>query len=166
MGRGSKWTPPFPDPWSLIIIFGLAIRMTFWTNSENCEARFSHLAICPFQRPLLPRGWLCWIGWKGGMPWIIRILSSILSQYRDSECPKFSPFLKKKQDYQWWSITVDFWIIKVHTSNWSSNSWGSSNGWGSSNSWDHRIVGDHRVPLDLSFEMIILKKPCNHPGNI
>ena len=22
-------------------------------------------------------------------------------------------------------ITVDFWIIKVHTSNWSSNSWGS-----------------------------------------
>ena len=34
-------------------------------------------------------------------------------------------------------ITVDFWIIKVHTSNWSSNS------------WDHRIVGDHWVPLDL-----------------
>ena len=57
-------------------------------------------------------------------------------------------------------LTVDFWIIKVHTSIWSSNSWGSSN------SWDHRIVGDHRVPLDLSFEMIILKKPCNHPGNI
>ena len=25
-------------------------------------------------------------------------------------------------------ITVDFWIIKVHTSNWSSKSWGSSNG--------------------------------------
>ena len=69
-------------------------------------------------------------------------------------------------------ITVDFWIIKVHTSNLSSNNWGSSNGWGSSdswgssNSWDHQIVGDHRVPLDLSFEMIILKKPCNHPGNI
>ena len=32
-------------------------------------------------------------------------------------------------------ITVDFWIIKVHTSNWSSN------GWGSLNSWDHRIAG-------------------------
>ena len=48
-------------------------------------------------------------------------------------------------------ITVDFSIIKVHTSNWSSNSWGSSNTWGSSNSscWDHRIVGDHRIPLDL-----------------
>jgi len=37
-------------------------------------------------------------------------------------------------------ITVDFWIIKVHT---SSNSLRSSNSWGSSNSWDHRIVGDH-----------------------
>ena len=48
-------------------------------------------------------------------------------------------------------ITVDFSIIKVHTSNWSSNSWGSSNTWGSSNSscWDHRIVGDHQIPLDL-----------------
>ena len=48
-------------------------------------------------------------------------------------------------------ITVDFSIIKVHTFNWSSNSWGSSNTWGSSNSscWDHRIVGDHRIPLDL-----------------
>ena len=48
-------------------------------------------------------------------------------------------------------ITVDFSIIKVHTSYWSSNSWGSSNTWGSSNSscWDHRIVGDHRIPLDL-----------------
>ena len=42
-------------------------------------------------------------------------------------------------------ITVDFSIIKVHTSNWSSNSWGSSN----SSCWDHRIVGDHRIPLDL-----------------
>ena len=39
-------------------------------------------------------------------------------------------------------LTVDFWIIKVHTSIWSSNSWGSSN------SWDHRIVWDHRVTLD------------------
>ena len=49
-------------------------------------------------------------------------------------------------------ITVDFRFIKVHTSNWSSNSWGSSNSrgssntwgssniWGSSNTWDHRIV--------------------------
>ena len=48
-------------------------------------------------------------------------------------------------------ITVDFSIIKVHTSNWSSNSWGSSNTWGSSESscWDHQIVGDHRIPLDL-----------------
>ena len=48
-------------------------------------------------------------------------------------------------------ITVDFSIIKVHTSNWPSNSWGSSNTWGSSNisCWDHRIVGDHRIPLDL-----------------
>ena len=54
-------------------------------------------------------------------------------------------------------ITVDFSIIKVHTSNWSSNSWGSLNSWGSSNTWgssnsscwDHRIVGDHRIPLDL-----------------
>ena len=51
-------------------------------------------------------------------------------------------------------ITVDFWFTKVHTSNWSPNSWRSSNSWGSlnswrsSNSWDHRIVGDHRVPLD------------------
>ena len=26
-------------------------------------------------------------------------------------------------------ITIDFWIIKVHTSNWSSNSWESSNSW-------------------------------------
>ena len=80
--------------------------------------------------------------------------------------PKILPVSKKKQDYQWWSITVDFWIIKVHTSNWSSNSWGSSHSWGSTNSWDHRIVGDHLVPLDLSFEIIILKKSCNHPGNI
>ena len=39
-------------------------------------------------------------------------------------------------------INVEFWIIKIHISNRSSNSWGSSN------SWDHRIVGDHRVPLD------------------
>ena len=48
-------------------------------------------------------------------------------------------------------ITVDFSIIKVHTSNRSSNSWGSSNTWGSSNSscWDHQIVGDHWIPLDL-----------------
>ena len=48
-------------------------------------------------------------------------------------------------------ITVDFSIIKVHTINWSSNSWGSSNTWESSNSscWGHRIVGDHRIPLDL-----------------
>ena len=43
-------------------------------------------------------------------------------------------------------ITVDFWFIKVYTSNWSSNnrgtsnSWGSSNTSGSSNSWDNRIV--------------------------
>ena len=42
-------------------------------------------------------------------------------------------------------ITVDFSIIKVHTSNWSSNSWGSSN----SSFWDNRVVGDHRIPLDL-----------------
>ena len=33
-------------------------------------------------------------------------------------------------------ITVAFWIIKVHTSNWSLNN------------WDHRIFGDHRAPLD------------------
>ena len=26
-------------------------------------------------------------------------------------------------------ITVYFWIVKVQTSNWSSNSWGSSNNW-------------------------------------
>ena len=32
-------------------------------------------------------------------------------------------------------ITIDLWIIKVYTSNWSSNSWGSWNSWGSSNSW-------------------------------
>ena len=32
-------------------------------------------------------------------------------------------------------ITVDFRFIKVHTSNWSSNSGGSSNSWGSSNTW-------------------------------
>ena len=31
-------------------------------------------------------------------------------------------------------ITIDFWLIKVHTSNGSSNSWGSSPG-------DHRIAG-------------------------
>ena len=54
-------------------------------------------------------------------------------------------------------ITVDFRFIKVHTSNWSSNSWGSLNSWGSSNTWgssnsscwDHRIVGDYRIPVDL-----------------
>ena len=48
-------------------------------------------------------------------------------------------------------ITVDFWFIKVHTSNWSSDSWGSSNTLGSSNSscWDHQRVGDYRIPLDL-----------------
>ena len=44
-------------------------------------------------------------------------------------------------------ITVDFCIIKVHTSNWSSDSCGSGNSWGSSNRWDHGI-GDYRVPLD------------------
>ena len=54
-------------------------------------------------------------------------------------------------------ITVDFSIIKVHTSNWSSNtwgssnSWGSSNTWGSSNSWDHRIVGDHHLLPEMAF---------------
>ena len=32
-------------------------------------------------------------------------------------------------------ITVDPWFIKVHTSNRSSNNWGSSNSWGSSNTW-------------------------------
>ena len=53
-------------------------------------------------------------------------------------------------------ITVNFLIIKVHTSNWSSNSWGSSKSWGSSNCWD----GEHQIPLYhyksiLSFEMII-----------
>ena len=84
-------------------------------------------------------------------------------------------------------ITVDFSIIKVHTSNWSSNSWGSSNTWRSSNSswWDHRIVGDHRIPLDLLSSYFhlkwtsnstrpirsikdpenILEKSCKHPGN-
>ena len=54
-------------------------------------------------------------------------------------------------------ITVHFSIIKVHTSNWSSNNWGSSNSWGSSNTWglsnsscwDHQKVGDHRIPLYL-----------------
>ena len=43
-------------------------------------------------------------------------------------------------------ITVDFWIVKVHTSNWSSNSWGSSNNGGSSYSWDRRIPLDHLSP--------------------
>ena len=45
-------------------------------------------------------------------------------------------------------ITVYFWIVKVQTSNRSSNSWGSLNSWGSSNNWDPQIVGDHIVPLD------------------
>ena len=45
-------------------------------------------------------------------------------------------------------ITVYFWIVKVQTSNRSSNSWGSLNSWGSSNNWDPQIVGDHLVPLD------------------
>ena len=39
-------------------------------------------------------------------------------------------------------ITVYFWIVKVQTSNRSSNSWGSSN------NWYPQIVGDHLVPLD------------------
>ena len=65
-------------------------------------------------------------------------------------CAIVSVNLKLLSNYIWRAnktigdegITVDFWIIKIHTSNWSLNSWGSSN------SWDHRIVGDHRVPLD------------------
>ena len=73
---------------------------------------------------------------------------------------------RREQDHQWWRYQRGLWIIKVYTSNWSSNSWGPSNSCGSLHSWDHWIVGDHRVPLDLSFEMIILKKTCNHPGNI
>ena len=45
-------------------------------------------------------------------------------------------------------ITVYFWIVKVQTSNRSSNSWGSSNSWVSSNNWYPQIVEDHLVPLD------------------
>ena len=70
-------------------------------------------------------------------------------------CAIVSVNLKLLSNYIWRAnktigdegITVDFWIIKIHTSNWSSNSWGSSNSlgswnsWGSSNSWDHRIAG-------------------------
>ena len=84
-------------------------------------------------------------------------------------------------------ITVEFWIIKVHTSNsnWSSNSWGSTNSWGSSNSWvssnswDHRIAGDHQNPLDHLSPYLHLKLSSNstrptipigaswkHPGKI
>ena len=72
-------------------------------------------------------------------------------------------------------ITVDFWIIKVHTPNWPSNSWGSSD------SWEYQIVGDHRIgslKSILSFEMIIkfhhahkidwsiLKTSWKNPANI
>ena len=42
-------------------------------------------------------------------------------------------------------ITVDFRFIKVYTSNWSSNSWGSSNTWGSSNIWGSSNTWDHRI---------------------
>ena len=84
-------------------------------------------------------------------------------------------------------IAVDFSIIKVHTSNQSSNSWGSSNTWGSSKTWgssnsscwDHRIVGDHQTPLDLGSSYFHLKWSSNstrpirsiraswkHPGKI
>ena len=49
-------------------------------------------------------------------------------------------------------ITVDFWIIKAHTSNSSSNSWGSSNSWQSSNSWGS---SNSSLKSVLSFEMII-----------
>ena len=68
---------------------------------------------------------------------------------------------------------MDFWIIKVHTSNWSSNSWGSSN------SRDHRISGDHWIPLDHLSPYFHLKWSSNskrptrpiraswkHPGKI
>ena len=41
---------------------------------------------------------------------------------------------KKNKTISDGGITADFWFIKVHTSNWSSNIWGSSN------TWDHRIV--------------------------
>ena len=64
------------------------------------------------------------------------------------DCFATKPSLNKNKAISDGGITVDFWIIKVHTSNWSLNSWGSSNSWVSSNSWDHQIVGDHRVPLD------------------
>ena len=62
-------------------------------------------------------------------------------------------------------ITVDFWIIKVHTSNWSSNSWRSSNSWGSSelrssNSWGSSSSFGLLKSI-LSFEMIILENPPN-----
>ena len=63
---------------------------------------------------------------------------------RDPKLPKRSVLALKNDLFgkEWQNktitdggITVDFWIIKVYTSNWSSNSWGSSNSLGSSNTW-------------------------------
>ena len=66
-------------------------------------------------------------------------------------------------------ITIDLWIIKVYTSNWSSNSWGSSNSlkfikvhtfiWN-----DHQIIPGPRDPLEHPEN--ILEKSCEHPENI
>ena len=41
----------------------------------------------------------------------------------------FDPWYNQHKTIGDEGITVDFWLIKVHTSNWSSNNWGSSNGW-------------------------------------
>ena len=58
------------------------------------------------------------------------------------DCFATKPSLNKNKAISDGGITVDIWIIKVHTSNRSSNSWGSSN------SWDHQIAWGNRIPLD------------------
>ena len=101
--------------------------------------------------------------WKPGQPARCQQASQHILEYQRQWRNGQQGKLEQNNTIGDGGITVDFWIIKVHTSNWSSNSWGSSNNWGSSNSWgssntwgsfnsscwDHRIVGDHRIPLDL-----------------
>ena len=106
------------------------VRM--WSWAETSCGLFIYDDCCLTARPRL-KGWLCISPHEQPRPRRTDF---------SAEHSARSPFLPSCKGF-WILINnrtisdVDFWFIKVHTSNWSSNSWRSSNSWGSSNSW-HR----------------------------
>ena len=111
-------------------------KYTYTNECQNCDmpvpANFDCELSCPNKNiiniePREPRKGALWVEWLWLNDLPIPPKQSINTNTKKITKAKLNKTIEDG------GITVDFWIIKVHTSNWSSN-----NG-------DNRIAGDHQI---------------------